>query len=81
MAQTSVAKADHYSHIAHCIMCMKGCHAAKRQQCYYALYCPLWWNATPKGSGSLPVPRSGHATAIMFLFIFSSYPTQIIIKI
>ena len=37
--QTSMAEADHYAHIAHCIMCMKGCEAAKWQQCYYALHC------------------------------------------
>ena len=47
-AQTSLAKADHYSHITHC----------KNVE-------PLWWKANPKGSGSLPTPRSCHATAIM----------------
>ena len=29
---------------------------------------PWWWKANPKGSGSLPAPRSGHATAIMVFF-------------
>ena len=38
-AQTSMVEADHYSRITYCIMCMKGCEAAKRQQCYYALHC------------------------------------------
>ena len=33
-AQTSLAEDDHYSCIAHCIMCMKRCEAAKWQQCY-----------------------------------------------
>ena len=31
---------------------------------------PWWRKANPKGSGSLPAPRSGHATAIrVFLLI------------
>ena len=65
-----MAEADHYSHIAHCIMCMKGCEAANRQQCYYALHClggeRLYIN--PKGSGSLPAPRSDQATTNMVFF-------------
>ena len=40
-------------------------------------YIELTLHKNHKGSGSLPVPRSGHARAIMFLLIFSSYPTQI----
>ena len=49
-------------------MCMRGCEAANRQQCSYALHCldgeKLAPGANPKGSGSLPAPRSGDATAI-----------------
>ena len=29
-AQSSLAKADYYSPVAHCIMCMKECEAAER---------------------------------------------------
>ena len=29
---------------------------------------PLWWKANPKGSGSLPAPRSDHAIADMVCF-------------
>ena len=61
---TSLAEADHYSRIAHCIMCMKWCEAVRRQQMLLCIALPWWWKANPKGSGSLPAPRS--ATAIMF---------------
>ena len=68
--QTSLAKGDHYSRIAHCIMCMKGCEATRRQQCYYALHCIVCLGfeilTNPKSSGSLPAPQFGHATATMF---------------
>ena len=30
---------------------------------------PWWWKANPKGFGSLPVPRSGYATAIIVGFL------------
>ena len=61
--QSSLAEADHYSSIAHCIMCMKGCEAAKEQQCYDALHCLGGERLTPKTL--LPAPQSGHATVIM----------------
>ena len=49
--QTSLAEADHFSHIA---------------QCKYVE--PWWWKANPKGSGSLPAPRSGHVTDVVVFF-------------
>ena len=50
------------------VLCMMGCEAAKQQQCYYALHCLGGERLTPKVlHGSLPTPRSGHETAIMFL--------------
>ena len=55
-AQASLAEADHYSHIAHCIMCMKRCEAAKRQQCCYALHYLGGERLKAKGSRSLPAP-------------------------
>ena len=30
---------------------------------------PWWWKANPKGLGSLPVPWSGYATAIIVGFL------------
>ena len=56
-AQTSLAEADHYSHIVHC----------KNVEPW------LWKTAHPlkkkkKGSGSLPSPWSGYATTIMVFF-------------
>ena len=54
-AQTSLAEADHYSHIAHC----------KNVKPW------LWKTTHPpkkKGSGSLPAPRSGYATTSMVFF-------------
>ena len=53
-------------------MCMKGCEAAKEQQCYYALHCLGGERLTPKGSGSLPAPRSVRATVIMFYAHYTS---------
>ena len=55
--QTSLAEADHYSHIAHC----------KNVEPW------LWKTTHPpnkkkKSSGSLPAPRSGCATTIMVFF-------------
>ena len=47
-AQTSLAKADHYFCIADYIMCMKGCEAAKQEQCYYILHCLGGERLTPK---------------------------------
>ena len=50
------------------VLCMMGGEAAKQQQCYYALHCLGGERLTPKVlHGSLPTPRSGHETAIMFL--------------
>ena len=57
-AHTSLAEANHDSHIAHC----------KNVE--------TWgWKANPKGSGSLPAPRAGHTTAILWCvsLIYSSY--------
>ena len=55
-AQTSLAEADHYSHmnpyVAKMVMNVE----------------PLWWKANPKGSGSLPVPGSNHANMIVCSF-------------
>ena len=47
-------------------MCMKGCEAAKQQQCYYTLHCLGGERLTPKVLDHLLAPRSGHATAIIF---------------
>ena len=44
-------------------------------------YVELTFHKNHKGSGSLPVPRSGHATAIMFFLIFLSCHTQITTEI
>ena len=53
-AQTSLAEADHCSHIAHC----------KNVEPW------LWKTTPPlkKGSGSLPAPRSGYPTTIRVFF-------------
>ena len=57
-AQTSLAEADHYSHIAHCKnvepWLWKTTHPPKKKK--------------KKGSGSLPAPRSGCATTITLFF-------------
>ena len=59
-AQTSLAEADHYSHIAHCKMLSLGCGR---------LPTPLKKKKKKKkGSGSLPSPRSGYATTITVYF-------------
>ena len=56
-AQTSLAEADHYSHIAHCKnvepWLWKTTHPLKKKK---------------KGSGSLPAPRSGYTTTIKVFF-------------
>ena len=59
-AQTSLAEADHYSHIAHCKnvepwLC-KTTHPLKKKK------------KKKKVSGSLPSPWSGYATTIMVFF-------------
>ena len=57
-AQTSLAEADHYSHIAHCKnvepWLWKTTHPPKKKK--------------KKGSVSLPSPRSGYATTITVFF-------------
>ena len=73
-AQTSLAEADHYSHILPTVkMLSLGCERLH----------PLKKKKKKKGSGSLPAPRSGYATTIMVFFslIYSSYNTQITTKI
>ena len=48
---------------------------AEADHCSHNVHCtnvePCWWKANPKGSGSLPSPRSGYATAIMVFFFYS----------
>ena len=60
-AQTSLAEADHYSHIVHCKnvepWLWKTTHPPKKKK-----------KKKEKGSGSLPSPRSGHATTITVFF-------------
>ena len=60
-AQTSLAEADHYSHIAHCKnvepWLWKTTHPPKKKK-----------KKKKKGSGSLPSPRSGYATTITVYF-------------
>ena len=75
-AQTSLAEADHCSHILPTVkMLSLGCERLT----------PLNKKKKKKeeGSGSLPAPRSGYATTIIvfFLLIYSSYNTQITTKI
>ena len=53
-AQTSLAEADHYSHISQCNLLSLGGERLRK--------------ANPKGFGSLPAPRSGYATTIMVFF-------------
>ena len=70
-AQTSLAEADHYSHILPTVnMLSLGCERLPPL--------PLL-KKKKKGFGSLPAPRSGYATTItvFFLLIYSSYNTQI----
>ena len=59
-AQTSLAEADHYSHILPTVkMLSLGCERLA----------PLKKKKKKKkGSGSLPAPRSGYATTIMVFF-------------
>ena len=75
-AQTSLAEADHYSHIAHCKnvepWLWKTTHPPKKKK------------KKKKSSGSLPASQSGYATTIMvgfFLLLYSFYNTQITTKI
>ena len=57
-AQTSLAEADHYSHIAHC----------KNVEPWVVKDYPPPSKKKKKGSGSLPSPRSGYATTITVFF-------------
>ena len=61
-AQTSLAEADHYSHIVHCKnvepWLWKTTHPPKKKK----------KKKKKKGSGSLPSPRSGYATTITVFF-------------
>ena len=54
-AQTSLAEADHYSHIAHC---------KNVKPWLWKTTHPLKKKRKKEGSGSLPAPRSGYATTI-----------------
>ena len=53
--QTSLAKADNY-------------HPINSFAKEVMNVDPWWWKANPKGSGSLPAPRSDHATTDMVFF-------------
>ena len=55
-AQSSLAEVDHY-HLMNPYFAKEVMNVE-----------PLWWKANPKSSGSLPAPRSDHATAIMMFF-------------
>ena len=58
-AQTSLAEADHYSHIAHC---------KNVEPWLWKTTHPLKKKKKKKGSGSLPARRSGYATTIKGFF-------------
>ena len=61
-----------YSCIAKCIICMKGCEAAKQQQCYCALYCLGGERLIPKGLDLYLHHNLVMLQLLSFLLIYSS---------